>query len=227
VADLVAAPFAALPPSRLFTFEAESPNHRTLDVYEHGAERYKATQGPPQAWHLAFLDRMAAALGPGASVLELGSGTGQAAQYLAERGLAVQPSDGAVAFVERMREAGLSPIRLDVLADDLGGPWDAVVAFAVFLHLTAEELGTVLDRVRQAVRPGGLLALSVKEGDGSAWSDHRLGSPRFFTFWRPGALAQVLEDHGWTVQELERQAGDRDDWILVMARSPGRTGRLG
>ena len=227
VADLVAAPFAALPPSRLFTFEAESPNHRTLDVYEHGTERYKATQGPPQAWHLAFLDRIAAALGPGASVLELGSGTGQAAQYLAERGLAVQPSDGAVAFVERMREAGLSPIRLDVLADDLGGPWDAVVAFAVFLHLTAEELGTVLDRVRQAVRPGGLLALSVKEGDGSAWSDHRLGSPRFFTFWRPGALAQVLEDHGWTVQELERQAGDRDDWILVMARSPGRTGRLG
>jgi hypothetical protein len=34
----------------------------------------------------------------------------------------------------------------------------------------------------------------------------------------------VLEDHGWTIQELERQAGDRDDWILVMARSPDEPG---
>jgi SAM-dependent methyltransferase len=218
VADLVAEPSAALPVGRLFTFEADSPNHRTLDVYEHRAERYEATQGPPPAWHLAFLDRIAASFRLGATVLELGSGTGQAAQYLADRGLVVQPSDGAVAFVERMLEAQLSPIRLDVLSDDLGGPWDAVVAFAVLLHLTPEELGTVLDRVREAVRPDGLLAFSVKEGDGSAWSDHRLGSPRFFTFWRPEPLAQVLEDHGWTVQALERRAGDRDDWILVTAR---------
>ena len=218
VADLVAAPTAALPPGRLFTFERESPNHRTLDVYEHRAERYEATQAPPPSWHLTFLDRIAASLGPGAAVLELGSGTGEAARYLADRGLVVQPSDGAVAFVEWMRDTGLSPVRLDVLTDDLGGPWDAVVAFAVLLHLTTEELGTVLDRVRNAVRPDGLLALSVKEGDGSAWSDHRLGSPRFFTFWRPGPLAEVLADHGWTVLDLERRAGDRDLWILLTAR---------
>ena len=217
VAELVVEPSAALPADRLFTFQAESPNRRTLDVYEHGAGRYEATQGPPPAWHLAFLDRIATSLGLGATVLELGSGTGQAAQYLAERGLDVQASDGAFAFVERMREAHLSPIRLDVLTDDLGGPWDAVVAFAVLLHLTPVELGTVLDRVREAVRPGGLLAFSVKEGDGSAWSDHRLESPRYYMFWRPGPLVEVLEDHGWTVHDLERRAGDRDDWILVTA----------
>jgi predicted TPR repeat methyltransferase len=123
-----------------------------------------------------------------------------------------------------MRDTGLSPVRLDALTDDLGGPWDAVVAFAVLLHLTREELGTVLDRLREAVRPGGLLAVTVKEGDGSAWSDHRLGSPRFFTFWRAGPLAEVLADHGWSVQELERHTGDRDDWILVMARSPDEPG---
>ena len=224
VADLVAGPSAALPPGRLFTFEGESPHHRTLDVYEQGAERYEATQGPPRTWYLAFLDRIATSLGAGAAVLELGSGTGEAAHYLADHGLVVQPSDGAVAFVERMRDTGLSPVRLDVLTDDLGGPWDAVVAFAVLLHLTREELGTVLDRMREAVRPGGLLAFTVKEGDGSAWSDHRLGSPRFFTFWRAGPLAEVLADHCWTVQELERHAGDRDDWILVMARSPDEPG---
>jgi SAM-dependent methyltransferase len=166
---------------------------------------------------VAFLDRVAAAVGPGGAVLELGSGTGDNARYLTGRGLAVQPSDGAGAFVEAMRRDGLSAMLLDVLRDDLGGPWDAVVAFAVLLHLTAEELAGVLDEVHAAVRPGGLLALSVKEGDGSAWSDHKLGRPRFFTYWRPEPLARLLDEHGWTVDHAERHAAARDDWILVMA----------
>jgi cyclopropane fatty-acyl-phospholipid synthase-like methyltransferase len=166
---------------------------------------------------VAFLDRVAASLGAGADVLELGSGTGDDARYLAGRGLAVQPSDGATSFVEAMRRAGLSPLRIDVLTDDLGGPWDSVVAFAMLLHLTPDELATVLDRIHGAVRPRGTLALSVKEGDGSAWSDHKLGLPRFFTYWRPEPLTRLLDEHGWTVDVLERHAGTRDDWILVIA----------
>ena len=135
---------------------------------------------------MAFLDRVAASLDAGVEPsLELGSGTGDDARYLAGRGLAVQPSDGATSFVEAMRRAGLSSLRIDVLADDLGGPWDAVVAFAMLLHLTPDELATALDRIHGAVQPRGTLALSVKEGDGSAWSDHKLGLPRFFTYWRP------------------------------------------
>jgi SAM-dependent methyltransferase len=202
---------------RLFTFLSESPNARTLDAYEHEAERYRETLGPAPDWHVAFLDRVADAIGPGGAVLELGSGTGDNARYLTGRGLAVQTSDGAGAFVEAMRRDGLSPLLLDVLRDDLGGPWDAVVAFAVLLHLTADELAGVLDQAHTAVRPGGRLALSVKEGDGAAWSDHKLGRPRFFTYWRPEPLARLLGEHGWTVDHLERQTGDRDDWILVIA----------
>jgi SAM-dependent methyltransferase len=217
VADLIAPTQPSWGPGRLFTFVPESPNARTLDVYEHRADRYDATLGPAPDWHLAFLDRVAASLGAGADVLELGSGTGDDARYLAGRGLAVQPSDGATSFVEAMRRAGLSPLRIDVLTDDLGGPWDSVVAFAMLLHLTPDELATVLDRIHGAVRPRGTLALSVKEGDGSAWSDHKLGLPRFFTYWRPEPLTRLLDEHGWTVDVLERHAGTRDDWILVIA----------
>ncbi len=201
----------------MFTFLAESPNVRTLDVYEQRAEQYEASVGPAPEWFVAFLDRVAAAVGPGGAVLELGAGTGDNARYLTGRGLVVQPSDGAGAFVEAMRRDGLSPLLIDVLRDDLGGPWDAVVAFAVLLHFTAEELAGVLEQAHTAVRPGGRLALSVKEGDGSAWSDHKLGLPRYYTYWRPEPLTRLLDEHGWTVDHLERQAGDRDDWILVLA----------
>ena len=114
---------------------------------------------------------------------------------------------------------GLTPLRIDALGDDLGGPWDAVFACAVLLHLTRDELARVLDRIRDAVRPGGRLAFSVKEGDGSSWSDHRLGAPRFFTYWRPGPLVALLSQHGWTVDLLQRRAGTRDDWLLLIART--------
>jgi SAM-dependent methyltransferase len=220
VHDLTADPPGRLGPGRLFTFVDESPNARTVDVYEQRADLYRDSLGPAPAWHVAFLNRIAATLGPGAAVLELGSGTGLDARYLSERGLAVQPSDAASSFVEAMRQDGLSPMRIDVLADDLGGPWDAVVAFAVLLHLMPEELGLALARILVAVRPGGVLALSVKEGDGSAWSDQRLGLARFYAYWRPDRLARLLVDRGWTVDVIEQQAGQREDWILVIAHRP-------
>lgn len=224
VAELQAAPSAALGPERLFTFVPTSSNARTLEVYEQHTDRYRATLGSVPAWHHAFLGRVVASLPPGASVLELGSGTGANARELAGRGLAVQPSDAAISFVEAMRREGFAPLHIDALADDLGGPWDAVVAFAMMLHLTRDELAVVLDRVRGTVRPGGVLAISVKEGDGSSWSDHRLGAPRFYTYWRPGPLVGLLSRHGWTVDLLQRRTGIHDDWLLLIARSEGHAG---
>ncbi|HEU4999574.1 MAG TPA: class I SAM-dependent methyltransferase [Lapillicoccus sp.] len=220
VADLSSAPRGRLGPERLFTFVRQTANAATLAVYEQVADRYRDSQSPAPDWHIRFLDRIAAALPQGAEVLEIGSGTGDDTRYLLGHGLAVQPSDAAAAFVAAMRSGGLPARRLDVLADDLGGPWDAVVAFAMLLHLTPAELGGALERIRGAVRPGGLLGVSVKEGDGAGWSDHRLGLPRYFTYWRVEPLTRTLEDHGWRVEHVEQQAGQRDDWIQLIARRP-------
>jgi SAM-dependent methyltransferase len=221
VADLELPTAVTLGSERLFTFVTQSANTATLAVYEQSADRYRESQSPAPEWHVAFLDRVVAALPPGASVLELGSGTGDDARYLLSRGLAVHPSDAAASFVDAMRRDGLPARRVDVLTDDLRGPWDAVVAFAMLLHLTPAELGRALHRMRDAVRPDGLLAVSVKEGDGAGWSDHRLGMPRYFTYWRVEPLAQIVERHGWRVEHVEQQAGRQDDWIQLIARRGG------
>ncbi len=224
VAELVTPPPSEPDHGRLFTFVPASSNARTLEVYEHHADRYRSSLGTAPDWHIAFLDHVAASLPPEASVLELGSGTGMNARFLTDRGLVVQPSDAASSFLAEMRRDGLAPLQIDALSDDLGGPWDAVVAFAVLLHLTRDELAAVLDRIRGVVRRGGVLAISVKEGDGSSWSDHRLGAPRFYTYWRPGPLVGLLSQHGWTVDLLQRRAGPRDDWLLLIARTEGPGG---
>jgi len=68
--------------------------------------------------------------------------------------------------------------------DDFGGPYDAVLADAVLLHVTREQFVDVLQRARHAVASGGVLAITLKEGDGEAWTEAKLGRPRHFTYWR-------------------------------------------
>jgi cyclopropane fatty-acyl-phospholipid synthase-like methyltransferase len=197
----------------------DSANSETLQAYESRADVYRDTMRPAQTgWFRDFLERIVAALPPGARVLEIGSGTGANARLLAGMGLELQPSDATRAFVEMMAADGLDAAKLNALTDDLGGPWDAVVAFAVFLHFSPDELAAVLAKARHGIRAGGVLAFTVKEGDGSGWSEHKLGRPRHFTYWRAGPLREFLEVRGWRVESLEREQGLTDGWLLVIAR---------
>ncbi len=103
--------------------------------------------------------------------------------------------------------------------DDFGGPYDAVLADAVLLHVTREQFVDVLQRARQAVASGGVLAITLKEGDGEAWTDAKLGRPRHFTYWREPAVRAALTDTGWHVLSLEHVAGRVEPWLFVIART--------
>jgi hypothetical protein len=106
---------------------------------------------------------------------------------------------------------------LDVRHDPFGGPYDAVVAFAVFLHLTRDEFVRALGKSRRAVRPCGVLAITVKDGDGSGWSVAKLNRPRYFTYWRAEPLRAVLERGGWHVSQLRAVSGRSENWLYVVA----------
>lgn len=64
---------------------------------------------------------------------------------------------------------------------------------------------------------GGAFVLTLKEGDGEAWSEHALGLPRHFTFWRESPLREVLDRAGWRVLNVDHVAGDQNDWLYVIA----------
>ncbi len=108
---------------------------------------------------------------------------------------------------------------LDLRRDALGGSYDAVLANAVLHHLDRAELGSVLLRCREAVRGAGLLAFSTKEGDGEHWSEHKLGLPRHFTFWREGPLRELLRASGWTVVSWRNERGRTEPWFYVIAQA--------
>lgn len=194
------------------------PGDVTIATYEAHAETYRSQTAQPGAASIAFLDAVAALVGTG-HVLELGSGTGLGARLLEERGVRVSRTDATRAFVEMMRADGHDARLLDARTAALGGPYDGVVADAVLLHLDRAEFADLLRRARAAVRDDGLLALTLKEGDGSAWSEAKLGAPRHFTYWREGPLRAVLERTGWSVVSLDHVQGKLERWLYVTTRA--------
>lgn len=179
-------------------------------------DRYLRAAFPPSGPVLDYLNGFAEQVGRG-TVLELGSGPGADAIHLEGRGLHVIRTDGAHAFVARLREGGHDAQVLDIRVDEFGGPYDGVLADAVLLHLTREEFVGVLRRARRAVRPQGVLAFTLKEGDGEGWSHAKLGLPRHFTYWRETGVREALADSGWHCLWLSHVAGQREPWIFVIA----------
>ncbi|GAC1611741.1 MAG: hypothetical protein NVS3B26_27630 [Mycobacteriales bacterium] len=198
------------------------PTDATIAAYEAAAEDYcAASPVDVSAGVAALLDAVVAHLPPGSSVLELGSGPGREALYLEQRGLVVDRTDATEAFVDRLRAQGYPARMLDVRQDELAGPYDAVLANAVLLHLNRRQLEVALRACRQATRPGGLLALTLKEGDGEAWSDAKIGRLRWFVYWRDQPLRAVLLRTGWLVLTLQHLQGDREPWLAVLCTPTG------
>lgn len=196
-------------------------NARTLRAYEERAARYCEDTGYVRSAAQDTLLTIVAERSPEGVVLEIGSAHGRDAATLESMGRTVRRTDATRAFVEMMRADGHRADVLDVLRDPLVDDefpsYAAVLANAVFLHFPTSALHDVFGRVRDALAPAGLLAFTVKVGEGSEWSDHKLGLPRYFHYWQPESLTAAVERAGLDVVLLTVDRGIPWDWISVVA----------
>jgi SAM-dependent methyltransferase len=192
-------------------------NEVTLAAYEQAADKFRDSlpRGPSEVLD-RLLDRIGEAVEPGASVLEIGSGTGEDAVALERRGYRVRRTDAAGSFVEMIRAGGFAADKLNAITDDLGGPYDLIFADAVFLHFNRTELTTVL---RKAHGAAAHLAFTTREGEGGEWSNRFLDLPRRFNNWQEQPLRDLLTETGWTVTPLDRSHTRLgSNWFHIMAK---------
>ncbi|MEB5750759.1 class I SAM-dependent methyltransferase [Leclercia adecarboxylata] len=113
-------------------------------------------------------------LAPGARVLDAGCGSGRDAKAFLEMGYRVEAFDASSAMVELAREYTGLPVQLMTFADvDWKEEFDGIWCCASLLHVPAVELPGVMQRLADALKPGGVWYVSFKYGDGEREVDGR------------------------------------------------------
>ena len=195
-------------------------NDKTILAYEADAQGYvdkTPTQmaGDKKAW----VDLALSMIGPTARILELGSGFGRDADYIESQGFTVQRSEAAKSFIKFMEQGGHTPILLNAITEDYGGPYDLIFANAVLLHFTSSETATVMKKTISALAPNGLFAFRLKAGDGSEW-DKSMKLPRLMQYWHPDDLKKVVTENGFHVVSFEtgHSTYNKFTWLQVIAQ---------
>jgi len=222
-----------VPPRRLVVEppdDAESANRRTIDSYEQIARAYAEETAPTGSSSPSFiaegLRHLVDHLPPGGQVLEVGSGPGWDADFLESQGVAVRRTDITEGFIALQAERGKHVDRLDVVTDELGGPYDAVLALAVLQHVDRDEIPAVLGRVADALHPGGVFLVAIREGDGERWEVGESGNPYFTVLWGEPAFREQLGDAGLVVEwSSGSEDSEESHWLTFLAHRAADPGR--
>ena len=104
------------------------------------------------------------------------------------------------------------------------GSFDAVVSFYTLEHLPREQHGTLLKRIHDWLRPGGLLLFSYEVGDMNNVTGQWLGVPMFFSSFDPETMKRLVQKAGFEILEtdIESQLEQNSEvpylWILAQRR---------
>ncbi|WP_135829098.1 class I SAM-dependent DNA methyltransferase [Halorussus halobius] len=193
----------------------------TVATYQSVAEQYRqrhADRSGIRELVEQFLDALDDATGgePG-SVVDVGCGPGWESAIFAERGHEVVGVDLTPAFLRLAREeapaasfARMDMRSLGLATDAVDGLW----ACASFLHVPRGDAPATLREFRRALRPGGVVCLSVKRGHGEREGDTYDEDGRQFTLYRAEELRELVADAGF---EVESASGGK--WIRLLARA--------
>jgi SAM-dependent methyltransferase len=158
----------------------------------------------------ALLDRFAERVRGRGVVCDIGTGPGQVARYVHERGVPACGLDLSPAMVEIARRLNPSiPFQqgdmLNLPVPD--GSWAGITCFYALIHIPRPLVPQALAEFRRALRPGGWLLLAVHGGEGELHADAMLGEPVSVdvTLFSPAELSDLVAAADFAVEEtLER-----------------------
>jgi len=203
-----------------------SANRRTIESYEGCALDYaQSTRPKPGCGDFAPLARFLEVLPESGVVLEVGSGPGWDADWLEEQGARVRRTDACAAFVEFQTTRGATAELLDIVTDELGGPYTGVIARYVFQHIERAQLPGVLARIASTLIKGGAFLFTLREGEQELVEHRASGGTYYCAEWTRAELAGILGDFG--LQECWSESSEDADgkWLSVLATSSGKIAR--
>lgn len=179
-------------------------------------------------WWISGVEKFVAMLPAGASVLDVGCGSGSKTKYLHERGMRASGSDLSKKMIEIARHA--VPECEFYVADmhDLSsvpGQFDALFLQASLLHIPKDEVDAVMEELKKKLKPGGLIYIAVKgqkEGEPEeavvTEDDYGYAYDRFFSYFTIPELKEILARNNLECVDAYVERLPRRDWLQVIGK---------
>ncbi|MDQ2095834.1 class I SAM-dependent DNA methyltransferase [Rhodalgimonas zhirmunskyi] len=182
----------------------------TIAVYDARAAEYDAANS--KLYELPELEAFAAALDPGAHVLDLGCGPGFYAEKLAQWGFSVDAVDASAEMIARAApRPGVTAWQARFEDLDAENLYDGVWANFSLLHASKADFPAHLARIARAGKPGMLLHIGLKMGEGEAVD--AIG--RFYAYYQEDELTSLLQKAGFTPEKTRFGKGKGLDGALA------------
>ncbi len=157
----------------------------------------------------------------GAHILDAGCGTGRDGLAFARRGFVVTAIDASPAMAQVARSRGLPAEVLTFQKLNAKAAFDGIWACASLLHIPHPEIPGVLNRFFRALKPGGVLYVSLKEGEG----ERVAGDGRFFSYFTREEFDEFLSASGFTpldfwLTHAADSSGTPWPWLNFLASRP-------
>ncbi|MXY99740.1 class I SAM-dependent methyltransferase [Candidatus Poribacteria bacterium] len=130
------------------------------------------------------------------TLLEIGCGHGQDAQFFQSQGFQVLAVDNTPMMVRLTAEKGIPAQVLDCYdLDQINKDFDAVYTMNCLLHIPKRDFDQVLGLISGRLNENGLMYLGLwgDENFEGIWEHDQYEPKRFFSFWNTKTLLEVLQ----------------------------------
>lgn len=154
-------------------------------------------------------------------ILDLGCGSGRDSYYFKQQGYHVVAVDGSKELAKQASVLLGQPV-INQLFNEMNfkEEFDGVWACASLLHISIDEIPSILEKIRTSLKQDGIFYISVKEGNGSLIEK----DGRFFQYYSKTQLKKIIDEcAGLEVEALWRNSelrnGDEEViWLNVLGR---------
>lgn len=153
-------------------------------------------------------------------ILDFGCGSGRDTKYFLNKGYNVDAIDGSEELCKIAGNyTGISVKRMRFEELDCIGVYDGIWACASILHVENKELPTILRKMTDAVKNGGVIYTSFKYGE---FEGYRNG--RYFTYHTEESFKKIIEDipklvieRSWVSADVRAERGE-EQWLNLILR---------
>lgn len=197
-------------------------SERIVDLYEAHAAAWDRQRGRESRLEADWLDRFAALLPAGATVLDLGCGSGvPIARHLIERGCSLTGVDSSPSLIGlcRQRFPGHQWLVADMRALDLGQRFDGLIAWHSSFHLRPDDQRALFPRFAAHAGPGAALMFTAGHGSGERIGEWQ-SEPLYHASLDPAEYDALLAANGFRLVERrlrDPECGEASVWLAVRA----------